>query len=121
MWARAGKVGEEWGEQLVGRVEPAVFVLDIADGRVTRVAGLAEHGVAASGPVWAPMAHFNVMVKGIAQLFPGGPPVVKAALGQAGSSCHCESTHSTHHCVAVRRASQPGSDEDNSHRCRPAS
>ena len=40
---------------------------------------------------------------------------------QAGSSCHCESTHSTHHCVAVRRASQPGSDEDNSHRCRPAS
>ena len=27
------------------------------------------------------MAHFNVMVKGVSQLFPGGPPVVKAALG----------------------------------------
>ncbi|MDK1022468.1 MAG: carboxyl transferase domain-containing protein, partial [Candidatus Hydrogenedentes bacterium] len=26
------------------------------------------------------MAHFNLMVKGISQLFPGGPPVVKAAL-----------------------------------------
>ena len=55
-WRGKGRWREEWGEQLVGRVEPAVFVLDIADGRVTRVAGLAEHGVAASGPVWAPMA-----------------------------------------------------------------
>jgi acetyl-CoA carboxylase carboxyltransferase component len=27
------------------------------------------------------LAHFNLMVKGISQLFPGGPPVVKAALG----------------------------------------
>lgn len=27
------------------------------------------------------MAHFNVMVKDISHLFPGGPPVVKAALG----------------------------------------
>jgi len=27
------------------------------------------------------LAHFNVMVKGISQIFPGGPPVVKAALG----------------------------------------
>ena len=27
------------------------------------------------------LAHFNVMVRGTAQLFPGGPPVVKAALG----------------------------------------
>lgn len=27
------------------------------------------------------MAHFNVMVKDMGQLFPGGPPVVKAALG----------------------------------------
>ena len=29
-------------------------------------------------PVWA---HFSVMVKGISQVFPGGPPVVKASLG----------------------------------------
>ena len=28
-------------------------------------------------------AHFNLMVKGTSQLFPGGPPVVKAALGYA--------------------------------------
>jgi acetyl-CoA carboxylase carboxyltransferase component len=27
------------------------------------------------------MCHFSVMVEGISQLFPGGPPVVKAALG----------------------------------------
>ena len=27
------------------------------------------------------IAHFNLMVKGISQVFPGGPPVVKAALG----------------------------------------
>ena len=27
------------------------------------------------------MAHFAIMVEGISQLFPGGPPVVKAALG----------------------------------------
>ena len=27
------------------------------------------------------MAHFNVMIKGRTQVFPGGPPVVKAALG----------------------------------------
>lgn len=27
------------------------------------------------------LAHFNIMVKGISQLFPGGPPVVKASLG----------------------------------------
>ena len=27
------------------------------------------------------LAHFNVMVRGISQVFPGGPPVAKAALG----------------------------------------
>jgi len=37
--------------------------------------------VAGLPAVRACMAHFNVMVKGISQLFPGGPPVVKAALG----------------------------------------
>ena len=54
-WRGRGEWREEWGEQLVGRVEPAVFVLDIHDKRVRRVPGLAEHGVAASGPVWAPI------------------------------------------------------------------
>ena len=37
--------------------------------------------VAGLPAVNACMAHFNLMVKGISQLFPGGPPVVKAALG----------------------------------------
>src|SRR5579884_168852 len=37
--------------------------------------------VAGLPAVNACMAHFNVMVQGTGQLFPGGPPVVKAALG----------------------------------------
>ena len=37
--------------------------------------------VAGLPAVEACLAHFNVMVKGIGQVFPGGPPVVKAALG----------------------------------------
>ncbi len=37
--------------------------------------------VAGLPAVNACMAHFNLMVKGTSQLFPGGPPVVKAALG----------------------------------------
>lgn len=37
--------------------------------------------VAGLPAVDACLSHFNVMVKGISQLFPGGPPVVKAALG----------------------------------------
>jgi len=37
--------------------------------------------VAGLPAIQACLAHFNVMVKGISQIFPGGPPVVKAALG----------------------------------------
>jgi len=37
--------------------------------------------VAGLPAVQACLAHFNLMVKGISQVFPGGPPVVKAALG----------------------------------------
>jgi len=37
--------------------------------------------VAGLPAVEACMAHFNLMVKGTSQVFPGGPPVVKAALG----------------------------------------
>ena len=37
--------------------------------------------VAGQQTVDACLAHFNVMVKGTSQVFPGGPPVVKAALG----------------------------------------
>jgi acetyl-CoA carboxylase carboxyltransferase component len=38
--------------------------------------------VAGIAAINACLAHFNVMVKGTSQLFPGGPPVVKAALGR---------------------------------------
>ncbi len=42
----------------------------------------AAMGSIAGGPaIDACLAHFNLMVKGTSQLFPGGPPVVKAALG----------------------------------------
>ena len=37
--------------------------------------------VAGLPAVDAPMSHFSVMVEGMSQIFPGGPPVVKAALG----------------------------------------
>lgn len=37
--------------------------------------------VAGYPAIEATLAHFNVMVKGTSQVFPGGPPVVKAALG----------------------------------------
>ena len=39
--------------------------------------------VAGLPAIFAPLSHFSVMVKGISQIFPGGPPVVKAALGYA--------------------------------------
>jgi acetyl-CoA carboxylase carboxyltransferase component len=37
--------------------------------------------VAGLPAIFGPLSHFSVMVKGISHLFPGGPPVVKAALG----------------------------------------
>jgi len=37
--------------------------------------------VAGLPAILAPLSHFSVMVKDISQIFPGGPPVVKAALG----------------------------------------
>lgn len=37
--------------------------------------------VAGLPAIFGPLSHFSIMVKGISQLFPGGPPVVKAALG----------------------------------------
>ena len=53
-WRGQGEWREQWGEQLVGRVEPAVFILEVATGDVIRLEGLPEGAVAASGPVWAP-------------------------------------------------------------------
>ena len=37
--------------------------------------------VAGLPAILAPLSHFSVMVEGMGQLFPGGPPVVKAAMG----------------------------------------
>ena len=45
------------------------------------VVALVLGSVAGLPAVQACFAHFNIMVKGISQVFPGGPPVVKAALG----------------------------------------
>jgi acetyl-CoA carboxylase carboxyltransferase component len=45
------------------------------------VASAVLGSVAGLPAVQAPLSHFSVMVKDISQIFPGGPPVVKAALG----------------------------------------
>jgi acetyl-CoA carboxylase carboxyltransferase component len=45
------------------------------------VASAVLGSVAGLPAILAPLSHFSVMVKGISHLFPGGPPVVKAALG----------------------------------------
>ena len=45
------------------------------------VASAVLGSVAGIPAVVACLGHFNVMLKGISQIFPGGPPVVKAALG----------------------------------------
>ncbi|MGE0597961.1 MAG: acyl-CoA carboxylase subunit beta [Dehalococcoidia bacterium] len=49
--------------------------------RAVPVVSAVMGSVAGLPAVNACVAHFNVMVKGTSQLFPGGPPVVKAALG----------------------------------------
>lgn len=45
------------------------------------VASAVLGSVAGLPAVQGPMSHFSVMVRGISQIFPGGPPVVKAAFG----------------------------------------
>ena len=49
--------------------------------RAVPVVSAVMGSVAGLPAVNACMAHFTLMVKGISQLFPGGPPVVRAALG----------------------------------------
>lgn len=57
-------------------IEPEVQLLNIAP------VASAVLGVAAGLPaVQIGLSHFSVMVKNTSQVFPGGPPVVKAALG----------------------------------------
>lgn len=55
--------------------------LDVQLLRAVPVVSAVLGSVAGLPAVNACMAHFNVMVRGTSQLFPGGPPVVKAALG----------------------------------------
>ena len=54
---------------------------DIALMRAVPVVSAVMGSVAGLPAVQACFAHFNLMVKGTSHLFPGGPPVVKAALG----------------------------------------
>ncbi|MCA8928908.1 MAG: hypothetical protein KDC18_12630 [Alphaproteobacteria bacterium] len=54
---------------------------DVAMLQAVPVAAAVLGSVAGLPAVEAPLSHFSVMVKGISQIFPGGPPVVKAALG----------------------------------------
>ena len=49
--------------------------------RAVPVVSAALGSVAGLPAVDVCIAHFSIMVKGISQVFPGGPPVVKAALG----------------------------------------
>lgn len=54
---------------------------DVALLQSVPVASAVLGSVAGLPAVEAPLSHFSVMVKGVSQIFPGGPPVVKAALG----------------------------------------
>jgi len=54
---------------------------DVALLQSAPVASAVLGSVAGLPAVEAPLSHFSVMVKDISQIFPGGPPVVKAALG----------------------------------------
>jgi acetyl-CoA carboxylase carboxyltransferase component len=55
--------------------------LDVKLLRVVPVVSAVMGSVAGLPAVNGPMSHFSLMVKGTSQLFPGGPPVVKTALG----------------------------------------
>jgi len=54
-------------------IEQLLCVVPVVSAVLGSVAGLPA--------VEACLAHFNLMVRGISHIFPGGPPVVKAALG----------------------------------------
>jgi acetyl-CoA carboxylase carboxyltransferase component len=54
---------------------------DVTVMSVSPVVSAVLGSVAGLPAINACLAHFSLMVRGISQLFPGGPPVVKAALG----------------------------------------
>ena len=53
-WRGRGEWREDWGEQLVGKIKPATYVLETESSAVTEIKGLPRDAVAASGPAWAP-------------------------------------------------------------------
>ncbi len=71
---------EEMGRTYVPDGGPTIADETLALNEVP-VVSAALGSVAGIPAVWACCSHFNLMVEGISQLFPGGPPVVKAALG----------------------------------------
>ena len=68
----------------IGRTYAISNVLGVQAGRLlgmVPVVAAVMGSVAGIPAVEACISHFSVMVKGTSQVFPGGPPVVKAALG----------------------------------------
>ena len=55
-WRGRGEWREDWGEQLVGKIEPAVFIFETELGKISKVKGMPEGSIAASGPTWAPIS-----------------------------------------------------------------
>jgi acetyl-CoA carboxylase carboxyltransferase component len=78
--------GSVRGFEEMGRTYlPDGIVMIVPDVRLLSTAPVVSAvlgSVAGLPAVEVPLAHFSVMVKDIAHVFPGGPPVVKAALGQ---------------------------------------
>jgi hypothetical protein len=53
-WRGRGEWREDWGEQLVGKISPSLYVLELESCSVTVPKGLPGDAVVASGPAWAP-------------------------------------------------------------------
>ncbi|HJN49608.1 MAG: carboxyl transferase domain-containing protein [Pseudomonadales bacterium] len=70
--------------EAIGRTYAISNVIGVQGGRLlgmVPVASAVMGSVAGIPAIEACISHFSVMVKGTSQVFPGGPPVVKAALG----------------------------------------
>ncbi|MEE8399559.1 MAG: carboxyl transferase domain-containing protein [Desulfobacterales bacterium] len=68
----------------IGRTYAISNIVGVQAGRLLGMVPVVSGvmGSVAGGPaIEACISHFSVMVKGTSQIFPGGPPVVKAALG----------------------------------------
>lgn len=70
--------------EAIGRTYAISNIVGVQAGRLLGMVPVVSGvmGSVAGGPaIEACISHFSVMVKGTSQIFPGGPPVVKAALG----------------------------------------